>query len=135
MATMNIKDFQRQAGKFVPHVKGISEDTVRKGALGIGLKGLIFKTPVDEGVARGNWNVEFDKKDTSVKENAKGGARSASRGVNKLERFKLGQTIYFTNALPYIIPLEFGWSTQAPNGMLRLTYQELINYFRKTGKK
>lgn len=130
MATTNIKDFQKQLSKFVPHVKNISEDEIKKGALGVGLKGLVFKTPVDEGVARGNWNTDLNKTDMSTNESAKANDGITS-GTNKIKQFKLGQTIYFTNALPYIIPLEFGHSDKAPNGMMRLTFQELVNYFKK----
>jgi len=120
--------------KFVPHVKGITEDEIRKGLFDVTLRGLVFKTPIDEGVARGNWNVEFNKKDTSTNEDSSAND-GITKGNSKLKRFKLGQTIYFTNALPYIVPLEFGWSDQAPNGMMRLTFQETVNYFRrKKGK-
>lgn len=130
MAITNLKQFQRQISGFVKHTKDVSEDDIRKGALGVGLRGLVFKTPIDEGVARGNWNVELNKVDSSTNEDARAND-SITKGAPKIERFKLGQTIYFTNALPYIIPLEFGHSAQAPNGMMRLTFQELINYFKK----
>ena len=33
--------------------------------------------------------------------------------------FKIGQTGYMTNATPHAVPLEFGWSAQAPNGAVR----------------
>ena len=134
MAIDNIKEFQKQVGGFVKHAKDISEDEIRKAAFGIGLRGLILKTPIDEGTARGNWNVALESKDTSVDELANANAGIA-KGRPIIEKFKMGQTIYFTNALPYIVPLEFGYSAQAPNGMLRLTFQELINYFKnKRGK-
>lgn len=133
MSVTNLKEFQKQIGGFVKHAKGITEDEVRKGVLGVGLRGLIFKTPVDNGTARGNWNTDFDKKDESVNEHAT--IRDGLlKGYAKMDRFKLGQTIYFTNALPYIISLEFGHSDQAPNGMVRVTFQELINYFKKKGR-
>ncbi len=132
MAT-NLKQFQKEIGKFTPFAKGVSEEVVRKGVLGVGLRGLVFKTPVDEGTARGNWNTEFNKTNTSVNEDATGN-EGLNEGYSKMKRFRLGQSVYFTNALPYIIALEFGHSKQAPNGMVRLTYQELINYFRRGTK-
>lgn len=41
-----------------------------------------------------------------------------------------GQTAYIVNNLPYAIPLEYGHSTQAPQGMVRVTlarFQEIVN--------
>ena len=35
--------------------------------------------------------------------------------------FTPGQMAYIINNLPYAIPLEFGHSTQAPGGMVRVT--------------
>jgi len=37
---------------------------------------------------------------------------------------KAGQVIYLVNNLPYAIPLEYGHSSQAPGGMVRLTVQK-----------
>jgi hypothetical protein len=130
MAVTNLKEFQRGLNKFIPHVKGITEDEIRKGLFGVTLRGLVFKTPIDKGVARGNWNTEFNKKNTSTNKDARA-IDGITKGKSKLKRFKLGQTVYFTNALPYIVPLEFGHSKQAQNGMMRRTFQETINYFRK----
>ena len=130
MAIEGLKEFQNGLNKFIEEAKDISEEEVRKGALGITLRGLIYKTPVDNGTARGNWNTSLNYKNTSHS-NEVGINDGISKGQQKLGRFKLGETIYFTNSLPYIISLEFGSSKQAPNGMMRLTFQETINWFRK----
>jgi hypothetical protein len=42
-----------------------------------------------------------------------------------LTGWKLGQTIFLSNSMPYSKRLEFGWSKHAPapNGIVRLTVQ------------
>ncbi|MNT90915.1 hypothetical protein D3C72_2319290 [compost metagenome] len=43
--------------------------------------------------------------------------------------FTVGQMAYLINNLPYAIPLEFGHSNQAPNGMVRVTiarFQQIV---------
>ena len=42
-------------------------------------------------------------------------------GVHPL---KLGDTAYLVNNLPYAVPLEYGHSSQAPAGMVRVTIAE-----------
>jgi hypothetical protein len=73
---------------------------------------VIYKTPVDTGRARANWQVTIGSQATMSK------ATAASAG------FKAGDTIYLTNNLPYIRKLEEGSSQQAPAGMVALTVQE-----------
>ena len=41
-----------------------------------------------------------------------------------------GQVAFIVNNLPYAIPLEYGHSTQAPNGMVRITverFQQIVD--------
>ncbi len=41
-----------------------------------------------------------------------------------------GNIYYLTNNVPYIERLEYGWSTQAPNGMMRRTLREARSILR-----
>lgn len=54
----------------------------------------------------------------------KSGASSMARIKDGAIEFPIGETAYITNSLPYAIPLEFGHSTQAPHGMVRVTLVE-----------
>lgn len=47
----------------------------------------------------------------------------------EIERSKDGFTIEIANRLPYAERVEYGWSTQAPNGMLRLAILDLAGVF------
>lgn len=48
--------------------------------------------------------------------------------MDKIESAKAEDTIYIQNNLPYIVGLEYGRSTQSPQGMVRLTMQEVSTY-------
>jgi len=100
--------------------------------LGMQLLSRIVKgTPVDTGYARGNWQTSLDsfpegaidRKDKSGRETIAAGQRVIS-GLNKI-----GQVIYITNNVPYILPLENGHSGQAPAGMVAITFAELRSMF------
>jgi len=52
------------------------------------------------------------------------GARVTARAVNVTQKIKLGEVFYLTNNLPYAHRVEFGWSKQAPAGMLRVSVKE-----------
>lgn len=96
---------------------------------------IVRKTPVDTGRARGNWQIsvgspasEIDRTDKKKK-----GTESA---YNKVEKEKLnnihdGEDIYISNNLPYIGKLEYGYSKQAPQGMVGVTLANAEAYYDK----
>jgi len=87
-------------------------------------KMLTHKTPVDTGRAKGNWNVSVGSIDRSVDLNKKGYKSPTQRKGDGLK------TNYIVNSLPYIRRLEYGHSKKAPNGMVRVTVNELRSYFK-----
>jgi hypothetical protein len=74
---------------------------------------------------RGNWQVTIGSVPAGPVDliDANGGPTIA-RGAAELAGFKAGPTIYLTNNVPYAIPLEYGHSTQAPAGVVRITVAE-----------
>lgn len=79
---------------------------------------------------RGNWQIGLDTLPTEETGRIdKTGSRTLSAGMSVLEQFKVGmvQTIYIANNVPYAIPLEYGHSKQAPNGMVRLSVMEFTD--------
>ncbi|MCK5132697.1 MAG: HK97 gp10 family phage protein [Candidatus Sabulitectum sp.] len=71
------------------------------------------RTPIDTGAARGAWMAGINK------------PVAESEGyLAVINRLKLGDTFFLTNKLPYIRRLEYGWSQQAPAGMVRITVAE-----------
>ena len=97
---------------------------------------VIYKTPVDTGRARANWQVTIGAQasGTIAIDDTNGGA-TMSKATAASAGFRAGDTIYLTNNLPYIRKLEEGgypdgpktvggFSRQAPAGMVALTVQE-----------
>jgi hypothetical protein len=93
---------------------------------------IVKRTPVDSGLARGNWTVTLGGEDFSTSHNLdpSGGATIAA-GVSKIESLPEIEwpVIYIQNNLPYINRLENGWSGQAPNGMVAVTLAQLMAEF------
>lgn len=79
------------------------------------------------GFARANWHLSLGTPVDSVLDPSIEGtsaaeaeiARSIQRNLDTVKGFRLGQIAYFSNNTPYIGMLEFGWSDQAPVGMVR----------------
>lgn len=100
-----------------------AELVVRRAALEL-QSGMIEKSPVDTGRFKGNWQCGIGamNADTSQGED-KSGQGAIGRTAATLAGWRPGQTIWLTNSLPYARRLEYGWSQQAPAGMVRLTFQ------------
>ena len=140
MAFENLKEFNEKLRDF-------AEDEVprralllfRRVALGI-LRRAVLKTPVDTGRARGNWQLTVNRIVTSVIDRVDDGSPSHSvgeaprrgagkdtvdKGLGKLSRVKLGDTIYITNNVDYIVYLEEGTEKIPPQKMLAEAIQEI----------
>jgi len=88
-------------------------------------KGVIVKTPIDTGRAKGNWQAaigEYPTQELNVED--KQGTQTINKATMQANKLQRGDTFYLVNNLPYIAPLEVGWSQQAPQGMVRLTLRE-----------
>ncbi|MCW7764309.1 hypothetical protein [Photorhabdus luminescens] len=85
------------------------------------------------GAFRGNWQVSFDSSaEGETGRIDKNGNMTKAIGNLMIDQFKVGmKAIYFTNNRPYAYKLEFGHSSQAPNGMIRITAEEAASMFRE----
>ena len=94
------------------------------------VNGLVAGKDYVGGRFRANWHISlgvvesitFDEVDPS-------GAETTAAMVAAMSDFTAGQMAYIINNLPYAIPLEFGHSTQAPGGMVRVTvarFQQIV---------
>lgn len=114
------KDIERWAAK--------TEQTMDKAVRGIMLqltRGIVLSTPVATGRARGNWQASInmpasgtlDKLSPSGGEVITEAAGSISAAV--------GERYFLVNNLPYIQRLEYGHSSQAPAGMVRVNLERI----------
>ena len=94
------------------------------------VNGLVAGRDYVGGRFRANWNFSIGSVDNSfrIHPDPKGTEATARLVAGAIE-FKAGQTAFIVNNLPYAIPLEFGHSTQAPGGMVRVTvarFQQIV---------
>ena len=83
------------------------------------------------GRSRANWQVSIGSpREGTVNELDTGGERTISQGLAAMGPLQAFQTIYIVNNVEYILALEDGYSTQAPRGMVGVTFAELLALFR-----
>ncbi|PSL23474.1 hypothetical protein [Dyadobacter jiangsuensis] len=68
------------------------------------------------GRARANWNIDINTVDLSVTESTD--APDTVQAINVTAKYKVKDTIYISNNLPYIQRLNEGWSSQAPENFV-----------------
>ena len=135
------KQFEKQLKKYLKVVKSTGTKEIRALSLEA-LKLVMRKSPVNEGTFRGNWQVGLNNINMSIEEDITNNAsygrfdrKAFDRGNQVVGSLKSGDTVNVSNALPYANRLEYGWSDQAPIGMVRVTKIELTNWLKSRNKK
>lgn len=115
--------FSVDISRFVALANARVDIVIRKVSLDI-FRRVILKSPVDTGRFKGNWQAAIGNVPQGVLEledkspNGTAGTATMSRLDASIAGVKGGDVIYFVNNLPYAERLEYGWSKQAPNGVL-----------------
>ncbi|CDH43848.1 hypothetical protein [Candidatus Contendibacter odensensis] len=85
---------------------------------------VIERTPVDTGFARSQWQPGINGSSSASDDPFAAVHLAASQ-------MKSGDTFTLMNHCKYIGRLEYGWSQQAPNGMVRVTLAEAPDIAQK----
>lgn len=92
---------------------------------------VIHLSPVDTGRFKGNWQLTINAPSMISLDNYdKQGGKTLTELVRRANELTIGQKAYIVNNLRYAIPLEYGYSQQAPAGMVRVTlsrFQQIVN--------
>lgn len=147
----NLGQFTKEVSDFAFAVPGKGLELQKKIAFDL-LTKIVMRTPVGNpslwknpkrapkgyvgGRARANWQVNVVSPDASrrvgtAKRDAAGSDTIIS-GLARISSARPGGVIWLYNNLPYIVRLEYGWSTQAPGGMLRLSLSEIEAQFARS---
>jgi len=111
-------------GQAVININKRTEKMVRGTVIGCASR-IIKRTPVKDGTLRGNWQASIGQPvQTTIDRMDKNGAASVSDVAREGQRLNIGAVFYMTNNLPYAAAIEFGSSTQAPQGMMRIEVLE-----------
>lgn len=126
-AKVDTKTFNADLNKFAAKLDADVRDVIRLLALKIE-SGAVVRTPVDTGRARASWNTSEEVHDTSVMPEGEYGAfkGNLSAHPNPTGYLSGEKPIHITNNLEYILDLEYGSSSQAPNGMARLAVADAL---------
>lgn len=132
--------FGGQVRQFNLKTKRQASQFVRKLALEF-LTMVVTASPVDSGRYRANHQVMLQGlTGEEILAFDKDGSATISRGAEVIARFRLGQTIYICNNVEYAFALEFRrrkdgklWSSQAPAGVYRVSWQRLLNWIERNG--
>ena len=112
--------FTLDLSKFGAKAVANAEKVARKIGLDMHSR-IVERMPVDTGRARAN---------TGIAVGGNPGTKTDSTGMPtaNVGGFKLGDSITIYNNVEYIIPLEYNsHSKQAPNGMFRITFNEIAS--------
>lgn len=115
----------KQIHDFKIKAMSTSEAKIKKAFMGLSTD-IIMDTPVLSGRLRNNWMVSVNQGSNETTES------TSNEAINRVSavKFKLGDTLYLTNNLPYAERIEFkGWSSKAPQGMVRKNLIRWEKYF------
>ncbi len=127
--------FSKDVEKITLNLSGYAENMVRATLFSLSYR-IIKESPVDTGRFRGNWQASVSTpKVTQLKRKDRTGTTTINSVNNVLEKFSMGQTFYLTNNLTYARRLEYGYSKQAPSGMLRINVMRVQSELEKARKR
>ena len=88
---------------------------------------IVRRSPVDTGRFRANNQVSLNSiPSDAVLAFDKSGSATITVGESVMVRFEVGDTVFLYNNVEYALALEYGHSTQAPQGVYRLSVMELV---------
>lgn len=96
---------------------------------------LVRLSPVDEGEFVADWDVSLSgwPSDTEQPDDP-GKTKTRKRLQDVLKRLRYGMAAFFENNDPVAVRLEFGYSKQAPQGVVRLTTRKWRGFVKGAGR-
>lgn len=122
--------FALDVSKFVEKAKKNPETVMRQVSIKL-FSAIIKASPVDTGRFRMNWMASGGTPATGTTDATdKSGNTAIGNATSFVLKAADWKEFTLTNNLPYAQRLEYGWSQQAPHGMVRTNvsrFQQLIN--------
>jgi hypothetical protein len=122
--------FSAQLSQFAEQTKEKIDAVFQDICIEIG-ESVIMLSPVDTGRFKGNWQLTISQPSRqSLINYDKQGFATLEKLVNAANALEAGQKAFIVNNLAYSIPLEYGYSQQAPSGMVRVTlarFQQIVS--------
>lgn len=127
---LNLKGLELDFKK-ISELVGIAPVLVQKKLAFDIFAGIVADTPVLTGRAMNNWNISIGSVDHSITE--EGGTGGGIKGAKQaqatatLAGLQPGFTVWISNSLPYIVPLNEGSSDQAPANFVEANIANELN--------
>lgn len=122
--------FALDVSKFVEKAKKNPEKVMRQVSIKL-FSAIIKASPVDTGRFRMNWMASGGTPASGITDSTdKSGNTATGNATSFVLKSADWHEFTLTNNLPYAQRLEYGWSQQAPAGMVRTNvsrFQQLIN--------
>lgn len=119
-------DFMDTISNWIEDTESRIDETLQTIVLKLG-ESVVTLSPVDTGRFKGNWQLGIDKTTSeSLLRMDPDGFATLSEIAQKVNSFTAGQIAYLQNHVLYGYDLEYGSSTQAPDGVVRVTAQRFI---------
>jgi len=124
-----VRRFQRQVDRFARSLPSeLFPRFIRAVTLEV-LRGVVLKTRVDTGRARGNWQVSIGSPPTGETAPDKTGGRAISQGMTSLANYRGFESVYVGNNVPYIRFLNDGTERFRGDKMVERTLAEVETIF------
>lgn len=128
-------NFKADFAKVIENAKNRIDIVIKKAEIRV-FESVIMKSPVDTGRFRGNWiattgTPSFMYYD-DLKDKPGRVTKAAARRV--INESQIGGITYLVNNLPYAMKIEYGWSKQAPSGVVRTTVLDFQNYIKEAAR-
>lgn len=116
--------FEADLSKFIQHAGGNIDKALRM-AVVLVAQGTVLGSPVDTGRFRSNWQFGKVLPQGTLPSVDTSGAATIAKIAGQVTSLKAGGECWVVNNLPYAGKLEYGYSQQAPSGMVRVTLANL----------
>jgi len=127
----NTKEFKKAIKRFSKKTDIAVDIVIKRLAFEV-FAGVVEKTPVDVGYARGAWNISANKPDLSIPDPPEKNAAKDSYPMPTIDSLPSATRYYITNNLPYIQALEAGHSKQMDKGhMVSRTINDVTANFER----
>lgn len=111
-------------GEWINRVNAEADAAFRRICLDLFAR-IVQKTPVDTGMLRGNWHISLNATEPRRLPPQKYPSIVIAAGGAQLAKATIRETVIMQNNMPYARRIEYGWSKQAPNGMVRQSVGEV----------
>jgi hypothetical protein len=136
------EQFSISIDKFVKKAQGNTDRFMLEFTQDIA-ENVVTKSPVDTGFFRSNWKANIGSVEIGPERKPKdfnlGASAATSQALGNITANLIGvdggDVVYITNNADYARKLEYGWSNQAPEGMVRITIAKAPSIAREVLKR